>query len=218
MTLRFGACVLDTAARRVRRDGDDVHLSPKAFELLCLLVERRPAALSKADLHQHIWPDTFVADDSLARLVTEVRRGIGDEARDARLLRTVHGFGYAFTEHVETLRDEVAARWPGPRCWLCWEGRELLLEKPSTLIGRDPAADVHLESPRVSRQHARIVASTAEVVVEDLGSRNGTFHRGAAITQPTPLVHGDEIRIGPFVLTFRASAPQLTTEVEIPPE
>ena len=218
MNLQFGECVLDTEARQLLRGGQEVHLSPKAFELLCLLVERRPAALSKADLHEHIWPATFVSDDSLAKLITEIRHGLGDDARDPRLVRTVHGFGYAFTSTVEEVPDTEPVKGVGLRCWLQWEARELLLQKVRTVIGRDSGADVRLESPRISREHAHVVIDGPRALIEDLGSKNGTFLRGQRITGPTPLTHGDEIRVGPFLLTFRAISLSPTTETEIDSE
>src|SRR6266851_7428300 len=97
MTIRFGECVLDVGSRQLWRAGTTVHLSPKAFELLKLLVERRPDAVSKSELHQRIWPETFVTDDSLSRLVAELRDAMGDNARSPRFVRTLHGFGYAFS-------------------------------------------------------------------------------------------------------------------------
>src|SRR2546422_9256486 len=65
------------------------HLSPKAFELLVVLVERRGEAVSKAELLERVWPKVFVSDASLARVVTELRDAIGDDARE--MIRTVHG-------------------------------------------------------------------------------------------------------------------------------
>jgi DNA-binding winged helix-turn-helix (wHTH) protein len=215
MKFRFGACVLDIDSRQVLRAGRDVHLSPKAFELLGLLVDRRPSALSKADLHEHIWPSTYVSDDSLAKLITEIRHGIGDDARDARLVRTVHGFGYAFTDAVEEIRGAEPTEALSLRCWLRWEGQELLIQKHRIVIGRDPGADVQLESPRISRHHAQIVIDGPRALIEDLGSKNGTFVRDERIMTPTPLTHGDEIRVGPFVLTFRAMSVSPTTETEV---
>src|SRR5262245_3077820 len=93
---RFGKCRLDTDARRLFRGADEVHLSPKAFELLKLLVENRERALSKSELLQRVWPGVFVSDASLARAVNEVREGVGDRARKPQIIRTVHGFGYGF--------------------------------------------------------------------------------------------------------------------------
>jgi DNA-binding winged helix-turn-helix (wHTH) protein len=215
MRLQLGDCILDTGARQLLRDGRDARLSPKAFELLCLLVDRRPAAVSKSEIHEHVWPATFVSDDSLAKLITEIRHAIGDDARDARLVRTVHGFGYAVTDAVEEMREREPAGETTMKCWLRWEGRELRLQKARTIIGRDPSADIQLESPRISRHHAHVIIDGAAARIEDLASKNGTIVGDVRITGPTPLAHGDEIRIGPFLLTFRATTPSATTETEI---
>lgn len=96
MPLRFGNCSFDPSLRTLTRNGRSVQLTPKAFELLSALLENRPRPLSKTELHERLWPATFVSDTSLARLVSELRRAIGDDARDPRLVRTLHGYGYAF--------------------------------------------------------------------------------------------------------------------------
>jgi len=66
VTVRFGEFTLDPGARRlIRQDGEEIHLSPKAFDLLQLLIESRPRVLDKAALHARIWPHTFVVDADL---------------------------------------------------------------------------------------------------------------------------------------------------------
>jgi len=105
MKIRFGDYTLDVDSRQLTGAGSPIHLSPKAFDLLKLLVERRPSAISKSELHDRIWPGTFVSDDSLSRLIVEVREAIGDAARRPRFVRTLHGFGYAFSADAETLSD-----------------------------------------------------------------------------------------------------------------
>ncbi len=97
---RLGDTVFDDEARRLVRHGDDVHLSPKAFELLKFLIEQRPRAVSKSELHEHLWPSTFVSDVNLASLVAEVRSALGDSARNSRFVRTAQRFGYAFCGEV----------------------------------------------------------------------------------------------------------------------
>jgi hypothetical protein len=87
----------------------------------------------------------------------------------------LHGFGYAFTDAVEEVRDTEPVKGVGLRCWLRWEGRELLIQKVRAVIGRDPGADVQLESPRISRQHAQVVIEGPRALIEDLGSKNGTL-------------------------------------------
>src|SRR4029453_18117415 len=94
---RFGEFVLDDSQRQLLRDDEGaVHLSPKAFELLSLLVDRAPAAVSKEEIVQAVWPDVHVSDASLTNVVAEIRAAIGDVPREPRFVRTLHGFGYAF--------------------------------------------------------------------------------------------------------------------------
>ena len=94
--IRFGPFTLDDTTKQLLKDSRVVHLEPKAFELLTLLARRRPAVVTKADLHAHLWPDTFVADANLSNLIAEVREALGDQARKPQFIRTAHGFGYAF--------------------------------------------------------------------------------------------------------------------------
>jgi DNA-binding winged helix-turn-helix (wHTH) protein len=214
--IHFGEWRLDSDARQLFRGNDTVHVSPKAFDLLRLLVDHRPRALSKAELHGAIWPETFVSDASLAQLVSEIRAAIGDDAHEPRFLRTVHGFGYAFAGEATSTR----ARHPGPQgdritCWLRVENRDIHLFEGENILGRDPAASVRLESMRISRYHARIVLSENQATLEDLGSKNGTFLGGKRIAEPARLQHGDKIRVGPFVLAFCVNGPGATTETEV---
>src|SRR5215210_1053795 len=94
--VRFGEFTVDSDARQLRRAGVDVHLSPKAFDLLVLLLRHRPNVLDKKELHTSIWRDTYVGDANLNVLVGEIRKAIDDDARKPRFVRTVHGVGYAF--------------------------------------------------------------------------------------------------------------------------
>jgi len=76
MTLDFGAFTVRGDSRQVLRDGGEVHLSPKAFDLLQLLIVERPRALSKAFLQERLWPETFVCEANLPSLVSEIRQAI----------------------------------------------------------------------------------------------------------------------------------------------
>jgi DNA-binding winged helix-turn-helix (wHTH) protein len=86
--LWFGSCRLDCEARTLVCRGREVHLAPKAFEVLRVLVDNRPRALSKAELLERVWPGVFVADDSLAKVVSQLRKAIGDD-NAAPVIRTV---------------------------------------------------------------------------------------------------------------------------------
>src|SRR5437870_5785919 len=108
MRARCEDWTLDSDTREVRRDGRLTHISPKAFELLVLLVEERPRAIKKEELFDRIWPHTHVAESNLAGLINEIRIAIGDDARRPFQIRTVFGHGYAFIGNVAV--EEAAER------------------------------------------------------------------------------------------------------------
>jgi hypothetical protein len=83
MVMRFGPFVLDAARRQLFRDDTTVHLTPKAFDLLFLLVDAAPRVLSKGELHERLWPGTYVSDATLVGLVKELRRALGSAGRIA---------------------------------------------------------------------------------------------------------------------------------------
>jgi Tol biopolymer transport system component/DNA-binding winged helix-turn-helix (wHTH) protein len=146
VALRFGDIAVDFGSRQVRRGTDSVHLGPKAFDLLELLLRNRPRALSKAQLRDQLWPRTFTSESNLTSLVTELRTALGDEARRPRCIRTVYGFGYAFCGPVEELPDTTGPAAPGvARPRLFPEGREIALregENPGSRPGTDLATAV----------------------------------------------------------------------------
>lgn len=116
MALSFGDFAFDQERRQLLRSGEPVPLETKAYELLALLISRRPNALSKAQIRAVLWPGTFVSESALARLVTQLRAACGDDAQTPRFIRTVHGFGYAFSGEAREGGDEqpaVTSPYPG---------------------------------------------------------------------------------------------------------
>src|SRR5690242_14452929 len=103
---QFGEFRLDVAARQLFRRDEEIHLTPKAFELLRFLVEQRPRAVSKSELQEKLWPDTFVSEANLSVLVAEIRAALGDPARQPETIRTVHGYGYAFAGNATELSSD----------------------------------------------------------------------------------------------------------------
>ena len=81
MRLKFGDCVFDSDTREVTRGGDRLAISPKAFALLDLLLESRPTAVAKTDIHARLWPGIHVTEANLANLIVELRSALGDSAR-----------------------------------------------------------------------------------------------------------------------------------------
>ena len=200
MSLRFEDCVLDFDARELFRDGRVVPLPPKVFQLLEALVRARPKALSKSELHETLWPDTFVSDANLANLVADLRESLGDDARNPRIIRTVQRFGYAF--QAEASPAPAASTTPSA-FRLVWGDREIALTEGENVLGRDRDAVAWIDVYSVSRHHAKIVVSGDEASLEDLGSKNGTFLHGESVRKAVRVGDGDEIRIGTAVLTLR---------------
>jgi len=204
MRVRFGECVLDSDTRQLLVRGKPVHLSPKAFQFLELLLESRPKAVSKSDIHERLWPGTFVSDGALASLLVEVRTATGDRARESRFVRTVHRFGYAFSGSAHELRKSVSGAGGAKLVYrLIWAKREIALGPGENLLGRDEDAIVWIDDALVSRRHARIVIDEREAVLEDLDSKNGTYLRGKRIEAPMKLVDEDSVTIGPASMIFR---------------
>ena len=212
--LEFDDFTLDVAARRLVRNGVELHLSPKAFDLLALLVEHRDKAVSKDTLNGALWPSTFVLESNLAGLVAEVRRVLSDSAEQPRYVRTVHRFGYRFVADVRT-PSRVAARPLSVHFWLVWNTRQLALTEGENIVGRAPDASVWIDATGVSRKHARITVDGSRATIEDLGSKNGTFVQDQPLTGPHVLADGDQIRVGSVVITFRIPESAESTEVLI---
>lgn len=203
MTVRFGPFTLNPDTRQLTRaDAGEVHLSPKAFDLLVALAAERPNVISKETLQQRLWPRTFVAEANLSNLVAEIREALGDEARQPRFIRTAHRFGYAFCGEATAIgapRDGVRERTP---CWIEWGVQRFALAPGEHVIGRDPDAAVRIDAATVSRCHARLVVGDTGAAIEDLRSKNGTFVGAERVTAPTALADGDAIRIGSLILSF----------------
>jgi DNA-binding winged helix-turn-helix (wHTH) protein len=214
MRVRFGEFVVDFDTRQLLRQAEPVHLTPKAYQLVALLVEAQPRALSKDELQQGLWPSTFVDEANLSVVVAELRAALGDDARQPRYVRTVHGFGYAFAAAVtREARREVplpaSSAW-----WLHSDSVHAKLHPGENLVGRELPIDVWLDSASVSRRHARIVVDGAGVSLEDLGSKNGTWINGQRATERLELADGDELRFGPVVMRLRWAAVALSTQTE----
>lgn len=208
-SLSFGRFTFDPAARLLQLDGAPVHLTAKAIDLLTLLASRRPEAVSKKDIHSELWPNTFVSDVSLTTLIFEVRTALGESARKPRFIRTVHGYGYAFQGDSG---QNAATEEETPFC-LIYEGREFGLQRGENLLGRSRDCRVRLDSTRVSRRHARITIDGDAALIEDCGSRNGTWIGGERATGRVRLRDGDDIDIAGLRMLFRVLAPDRDSEL-----
>lgn len=216
MRIRFGPFTLDGDTRQLADERGEIRLTPKAFDLLLLLVQERPKVLHKRDLLARIWPNTHVVEANLNVLVGELRRALGDQSKEPAFIRTVHATGFAFCADASAIDPPVAPRSRAFRCWLLWDDRRFVLEEGSNLVGRDPGCDVWLDASKVSREHARISVerATGRVQLEDIGSTNGTIVNDAPVVATVTLTDGDVITIGSVALQFRVWGGEKQAETE----
>jgi DNA-binding winged helix-turn-helix (wHTH) protein len=204
MRVSLGRFTFDSETRELLDGSQRVHLSPKAFDVLHFLLERRPKVVSKMELHDRVWAGAFVGDANLTVVIAEIRQALGDDSREGRLIRTVHRVGYAFAGDAVELDSTPAAGRSFSRSWLSWKDKTFPLTEGDNIVGRDPRSSVWVDVSGVSRRHARIAVAGAQVTIEDLASSNGTFVGGKALTARQRLVDGDVLEIGSATLTFRS--------------
>ncbi|HEY2178227.1 MAG TPA: winged helix-turn-helix domain-containing protein [Caulobacteraceae bacterium] len=123
---RFGDFTLEPGERRLWRGGAPVALTPKAFELLVCLVERAGHAVSKDELLEALWPGRIVMESNLTKHIWHLRKALGDDQDEGRLIQTVSKHGYRFAAPVsgETAAPRPAAVNPATRrpAWLAAVG------------------------------------------------------------------------------------------------
>jgi pSer/pThr/pTyr-binding forkhead associated (FHA) protein len=88
-------------------------------------------------------------------------------------------------------------------CWLEWGRQRFALPTGEHVVGRDPGVRIRLDASSVSRRHARLIVTPTGAVLEDFGSKNGTYRGDERVTSPIRLADGDEIRIGTELVTVR---------------
>ena len=209
----MGEIVVDIGTRLVRRDGIDIHLAPKAFELLVMLVHHKPNAVSHEQLHSALWPGVHVSETSLASLITQLRKALGDRSGDGRLIRTLHRVGYAFIGDAVLVGDATSTA--APACRLMWRGDAINLPTGTSIIGRDRGCAVQIDAESISRQHARVSVTSSDVSIEDLGSKNGTWVAGERITNRVVLTDGLSFRLGSEVVLIEIGSAARPTKTAL---
>lgn len=197
MRLEFGEFVFDSEARELLRSGEPLRLTPKAFDLLAVLIAQRPRALRKRELMDRVWPDAVVEEGNLKNLVGEIRGVLGAEA-----IRTIPRYGYAF--RMEERKAPVGRLLQGDRIHRLTSGENR--------IGRATDCAVVIDFTGVSRHHAKIAVTGERFILEDLGSKNGTWIDGVRVSGPVELRDGNRIRIAAITLTFRSAADAISTD------
>jgi DNA-binding winged helix-turn-helix (wHTH) protein len=209
MKLVFCDCVFESTARQLWRGGKVVPLEPKMYQLLDILIKRRPAVISNNELHEILWPHVYVARTSLARLVSELRTVLGDTPRDSHIIRTAYKTGYAFSAEVLTAPDPAAKA--AATIQLLWKERLIPLAEGEHIAGRGDDCSLVIDADTVSRRHARFVVNGSAVTIEDLESTNGTHVNGTRITAPTALSNGNRVELGSEMLVMMKRDPSALT-------
>src|ERR1700740_3585812 len=97
---RFGQFVLDPGRRTLSRADSPVSLTPKAFDVLTFLAQNANRLLTKEELLQAVWGDTFVEEGNLTQYISHLRKALDDNSEEARLIVTIARKGYQFTGEV----------------------------------------------------------------------------------------------------------------------
>jgi DNA-binding winged helix-turn-helix (wHTH) protein len=218
--VRFGIFELDLKTGELRRKGAKVALQEQPFQVLAMLVARPGELVTREELREKLWPEAVFVDfdHGLNKAVAKIRRALADLAGSPRYIETLERRGYRFIAPVEAVApgsgQSPARRVPPTVVRLVWDDRSIPLADGEHLIGRDPAAAIWVDSSTVSRRHATITVSGTSVIIEDLGSRNGTFVNDCRLGGVSSLAHNDEVRVGPARLVVRSAPASEPTRPE----
>ena len=191
---RFGRFELDSERGELLEKGRPVPIQPKPLLLLIHLLENAGRLVTTRELLDRLWPDVHVSGASLNQAISRLRAALGENSRSGVFLETVPRRGYRFRARVVS---------EGRTPFLIYGRRRIALRAGENLLGRDEQALLAIDSPAVSRHHARIIVTAGGASIEDLGSKNGTFVGGRRVKETVPLFDGDEIRLGSVRLQFR---------------
>jgi len=180
--LEFGPFSLDERERLLRRHGQPVPLTPKAVDVLLALIERPGRLMTKDELVQRVWPDTFVEEANLAYNVFTLRKALGDTADNPEYVETIAKRGYRFkapvrrsTGHRDSSDGEIAAFAQGSRASAIlafpeqpthrFDGTAVLEPAPDELAVASTSTDAQREGWRSAISRRWVLAVSAAIVV-----------------------------------------------------
>jgi len=204
MRYEFADLSLDMDARQLRRGGTPLHLSPKAMDLLAILVSAPHRVIPKAELYDRLWPDIYVVEGNLHVLVREIRNVIGDKKHS--IIRTAHRSGYSCAvsvREVSLIDQPERQETTGVVHTLRHGTQEYRLNEGENLIGREPTAQLFLSSASVSRRHAIIQVTGDRATITDLGSKNGTFIGDQPVLDKALLSDGSIVKFGSVEVLYQ---------------
>jgi TolB-like protein/DNA-binding winged helix-turn-helix (wHTH) protein len=172
---RFGQFVLAPGRRMLSRANSPISLTPKAFDVLLFLVQNPNRLVTKEELLQAVWGDTFVEEGNLTQYISHLRKALGDNSEDARLIVTIARKGYQFTADVTVA--EVADTAKHATVQVPTAERSLA-DKQAVL--QSPAGEAIPKAPK----HWRIAAALAALTVILAAAAYASWRHFAGITAP----------------------------------
>lgn len=152
----------------ISKDGDTIHLEPKVMKVLLHLAMASGQVLSKEDLIQAVWPDTFVSDDVLTRCISVLRREMQDDPHAPRYIQTIPKAGYRLVAEVHSIVERPAENHSGPEHPIfngaAHGSREIFDHAPPSATAADAAAAVAVPHPPKRRQWPIWTAASALAV------------------------------------------------------
>jgi DNA-binding winged helix-turn-helix (wHTH) protein/tetratricopeptide (TPR) repeat protein len=142
----FAEFEIDVPGFELRGAGGSIPLEPQVFEVLAFLVQNAGRALSKEELLDHVWPERYVTEAALNSRIMAARKALGDNGREQRFIKTVHGRGYRFAGILQEPESALVAA-PGSAALSPGPGPALLqLDVPATsFVGREREIERLLE-------------------------------------------------------------------------
>jgi DNA-binding winged helix-turn-helix (wHTH) protein len=203
-SFHLGDWLVEPTLDRITRDGREVRLRPRAMDVLTALAVASGKLVTKRDLIDEVWRTEFVGDHALTQVIAELRAALGDDARNPAFIENIPRRGYRLVADVIPVAvSSISPNGATMPFKLVTEKGSLSLSQGSTVIGRTDEAEICIDKTEVSRCHAMITVQGTTAIIEDLGSKNGTFVNGHQVAGPTPLTNGDEIWIGRSVARMR---------------
>ena len=174
-TYRFGDYRVDPASRELWRGDRLVALPPHVFDCMTYLLERHDRAVGRDELVAAVWGKTEISDTLLGQTVLRIRRELGDDAKDQRLLRTIPRFGYRWVAAFDVQEAAPVVDIPA----VATAGNEY--------AGATPAAAVAQAEKALQSRWRMVAGIVAAAVLVGFGIW-AVQHHGA----PAPIVHGDK--------------------------
>jgi DNA-binding winged helix-turn-helix (wHTH) protein len=200
----LGSWMVEPTLDRISKNGRAVRLRPRAMDVLTALALSAGDLVSKRSLIDEVWRTEFVSDHALTQVIAELRAALGDNAGNPTFIENIPRRGYRLVAPVTPVLESVASNNGVSMPFkLETENGSQPLIQGQNVIGRTEEADICLDKTEVSRCHAMITVQGTTAIIEDLGSKNGTYVNGRQLEGPATLNNGDEIWIGRSVARMR---------------